>query len=241
MGIAEDLLRGALLLDDAVGHEDHLIGDGAGEFHLMGDDDDGSLRGFQPPDHPQHLPGELRVQGGGGLVKAEDVRLQGQGPGDGHPLLLSAGELAGVIADAVGQAHLLNELPGSLLQLLHRCLFQQLGGQHHVFQHGILGEQVEGLEHQAKMEPVLPDLAVAEPLVVLPVEKGLAVHPDGAALGGFQEIQAAQQGGLAAAGGADDGKHLALFHGKGDVLQDGGAAEAFLNVVNFQYCHGLTL
>ena len=55
---------------------------------------------------PQHLLGQLRVQGAGGLVKAEDFRVHAQGAGDGHPLLLAAGQLVGVLVRLVGKADL---------------------------------------------------------------------------------------------------------------------------------------
>ena len=39
-----------------------------------------------------HLPLEIAVQGGEGLVQQECLGLAGQDAGQGHPLLLSAGE-----------------------------------------------------------------------------------------------------------------------------------------------------
>ncbi len=54
-----------------------------------------ALRG-QVPHDGEHLLGELRVQRGGGLVKAEHLRPHGEGPGDGHALGLPAGELVRV-------------------------------------------------------------------------------------------------------------------------------------------------
>ena len=94
-GVLDDLPGVALFHNHASVHEYHLVGHVPGESHLMGDDDHGGLLLGQGADHPQHLAGELRVQGRGGLVKAEDIGAEGQGPGDGHPLLLAAGELVG--------------------------------------------------------------------------------------------------------------------------------------------------
>ena len=90
-GALDDLAGVALLHDDAAAHEDDLVGHVPGKGHLVGDDDHGGLLLRQTPDDLEHLAGELRVQGGGRLIKAEDVRGQGQGPGDGYPLLLAAG------------------------------------------------------------------------------------------------------------------------------------------------------
>ena len=76
----------------------------------MGDDDHGGVPLGQAPDDLQHLAGELWVQGRGGLVKAENVRVQSQGPGDGYPLLLATGELVGIVVGPVGQSQQLPAL-----------------------------------------------------------------------------------------------------------------------------------
>ena len=46
-----------------------------------------------------------------------------------------------------------------------------------------------------------------------------SVEVDVSAGGDLQQVQAPQQGGLAGAGGADDGDHLALLNGQGAVVQ----------------------
>ena len=55
-----------------------------------------------------------RVQVAGGFVGQNDGRLVDQGAGDGHPLLLAAGKLVGMMVDAVGQAHPFQRLPRSV-------------------------------------------------------------------------------------------------------------------------------
>ena len=63
------------------------------------------------------------------------------------------------------------------------------------------------------------------------VEERLPPDDDAAGVGGLQEVQAAQEGGLAAAGGADDGQDLALVQREVDVFQDLGGPEVFFNVL----------
>ncbi len=53
---------------------------------------------LQPAQLELHLGAQLGVQGGHGLVQQQHVGLVDQGPGQGHPLLLPAGELVGVAA-----------------------------------------------------------------------------------------------------------------------------------------------
>ena len=208
----------------------------------MGDDNHGHLALRQGADDLEHLSGQLRIQGGGGFIEAEDVRCQRQGTGDGHPLLLSAGELVGVVPHPVAEPHLRQQLLGLVLYLLVDLLLaafvvrpllgQQLAGQHHVLQSGILGKQVEGLEHHPKVEPPIPQFAVRELVLAGGVKDRLPVDGHGALVRLFQVGQAAQQGGLAAAGRTDDRHRLPLLQGEADVLQDAGGAEALTNVLH---------
>jgi hypothetical protein len=58
-------------------------------------------------------------QDGHGLVGDQHARLEGQRPGDHHPLALAAGQLVGVAGRAAGrQADLLQQPPDLGLSLL---------------------------------------------------------------------------------------------------------------------------
>ena len=164
----------------------------------MGDNDHGGLLLRQTPDDLEHLAGELRVQGGGGLIKAEDVRGQGQGPGDGDPLLLAAGELVGVVSRPLCQPHFGQQRAPLRLDLLQDRLFvlleigpllsQKLLGQGDIFQRRVLGEQVEGLEHHAKVETLFADLALPLGCGVARVKEDLVPDQDPAPVGGLQKV-----------------------------------------------------
>ena len=81
-----------------------------------------------------------------GSSKQKHVRLHGQSPGDGHPLLLAAGELVGIVARPVGQAHLLQQGQPPAGMASASPIRQALGktpGQGHIFQGGVLWKQVE--------------------------------------------------------------------------------------------------
>ena len=233
-----------LLYDHAAVHKDQLVGHVPGEGHLMGDDDHGGALFCQGADDPQHFAGELRIQGGGGFVKTKNVRVHGQGAGDGHPLLLAAGELVGIMIRPVSQAHLCEQLPAGLLDgglCLAGLLAHQLPCQCHVLQGRILGEQIEILKHQTEVEPLGADVLFIGGLAVGGVEDLAAGHGDGAAVGLFQKVQAAQQRGFSAAGSADDGQGLALFQRKADVVEHSGGAEVLFQMGNFQNCHNCAL
>ncbi len=81
------------------------------------------------------------------------------------------------------------------------------------------------------MEPVFPDLRFASGI------EHLAVHQNFALVGGLQKIEAAKQGGLAAAGGADDGEYLPGFQREADALEHIRAGKALFDIFYFQNSH----
>ncbi len=151
--------------------------------------------------HLQHLPHHLRVQGAGGLVKEHHLRLHAEGPDDGHPLLLAAGKLDGVGVGAVPQANTVQKGQGLLLRLLLGHLLHLHGGKGHVLQDGQVGEQVEVLEHHPHLLAVVVDVH-PPPGDVHPLEDDLP------AAGLLQQVQGAEEGGLAGAGGPHDDHHV---------------------------------
>ena len=189
----------------------------------MSDDDHGGFLLRQTADDLQHLTGQFRVQRRGRLVKAENIRVERQCPGDGHPLLLTAGKLMRIVPGTVRKAHLVQQLHSGGTDgflTLTAVLGHQLPGEGHVFQSRILGKKVKGLEHHAEVEPVFPDLFFGAARVMVGVKQHLVLYGDGAGVRRFQKIQTPQQRGFAAAGGANDGKGLSLLQREADVIED---------------------
>ena len=104
--LAEHLRRRPLDQHLAVVEEDDLRGHRRGEADLVGDDQHGDAGPRQRAHDVQHLAGQLGVERRGRLVEEQDPRLQRQRPGDGHALLLAAGELGRIVARAVREADL---------------------------------------------------------------------------------------------------------------------------------------
>ena len=100
------------------------------------------------------------------------------------------------------------------------CHDNSNGDRGDVLQHGILGKQLKILEYQTKVQPVLSNFFFTA------AKQGNPINGNGAAVGIFQEVQTAKQGGLSAAGGTDDGQHLSALQGKADVPQNLRAFEA---------------
>ena len=59
---------------------------------VVGNDDQGQPAGVERVEKPEQLRGGHAVKVAGGLVGEHDDLFVGQGPGDGHPLALAAGE-----------------------------------------------------------------------------------------------------------------------------------------------------
>ena len=179
----------------------------------MGDDDHGDVELLvDVTDQLQNLTGGLGVEGAGGLVAQQDLGLGGQGAGDGHALLLAAGQLGGVGVGLVGQAHQLQQLAGALLRvgLLHPG---DLHGEADVPQAGALHEQVKVLEDHGDVVAGGPELGGCHGV------QPLTVHDDLAGGGALQQVDAAHQGAFARAGHTDDAVDVAVLDGEGHVLQ----------------------
>ena len=116
--------------------------------------------------------------------------MQGQGPGDGHPLLLAAGELAGQAVQPLLQPQGLDD-PAHIV-LVHPAPVQ-LDGQDDIFIGAEHWHQVIGLEHK-------PDLPPPEDgqFLVLQRENVLPIHQHRATGGAVQPAQDVEQGGFPA-------------------------------------------
>lgn len=198
--IREQFLRRLVLLDLAVVDEDDAVGHLAGKAHLVGDHQHGDAGVGQLLHQFQNLAHHFGVEGAGGLVEQDHVRVHGKGTGNGNALLLAAGKALGVGVGLVGQAHAGQQLVGFVGNGLLILELEQGRGQLKVLLHGQVREEVEVLEHHAHL--------LAHSVDVGFVHLG-ALKFDAAGGGDLQPVQAAQKGGFAAAGGADQADHVA--------------------------------
>ena len=206
----------------ALRQDGHPAADLLHYLHLVGDDDHRDAEGtVQLLEQGQDGLGGGGVQGGGGLVTEEHLGVRGESPCDGHPLLLAAGELGGIGALPVLQAHDLQEFPGPGDGFLPGRA-GELQREADVVQGAALHQQVEALKDHGDGLPGLAQLLGGEGGDLL------TVHPDGALRGGLQQVHAAHQGAFSGAGEADDAVDLSLFNAQVDAVQrgDGGLALA---------------
>ena len=177
----------------------------------MGDNHHGHSLVRQLPHDLQHLSDHLWVQGAGGLVKEDYVRVHGQGADNGNPLLLSAGDAARIDVRLVRQSDAFQQPAGVLLRLGLGLPLQGDGGKGDVLHHRQVGKQVEVLEHHSHFAPHRVD--------VHPLGSDiLSLKPDFSAGGGLQQVQAPQEGGFPRTGGPDDHYLFPLLYGLGNAV-----------------------
>lgn len=208
--IREQFLRRLVLLDLAVVDEDDAVGHLTGEAHFVGDHQHGDAGVGQLLHQFQNLAHHFGVEGAGGLVEQDHVRVHGKGTGNGNALLLAAGKALGVGIGLVGQAHAGQKfvcLGGDGFLILQ---LQQGRGQLQVLLHSQVREQVEVLEHHAHLLANTVDVGF--------IHLG-ALKFDAAGGWDLQPVQAAQKGRFAAAGGANQADHIAAVDVDVNALQ----------------------
>ena len=186
----------------ALGHAGRLL-------HGMRDDDDGIQRP-QLIDQLLDLGGGDGVQRRAGFIHEDDFRIHGDGAGDAQPLLLTAGQAGARLGQPI--LDLFPE-PGATQGFLHD-LFQISLGVRQSMNAGAIGDVLEDafregvglLEHHADLG------AQGHDIHLLAIDVG-AVHDDIAGdaasrNGVVHAVEAAQEGGLAAARGADQRNDL---------------------------------
>ena len=106
LGLLYTVQRGLILLEHAVVDQADLGGQRHGLHLVVGDVDKGGAGlHVQPLKLVAHLQAELRVQVGQRFVHEQHRGLRGQRAGDGHPLLLAAGQLGGIAVHEHADLH----------------------------------------------------------------------------------------------------------------------------------------
>src|SRR5262245_31252653 len=184
----------------------------------------------------QRLLRRSRVQVAGRLVGQNKIGVGDDSAGDGDALLLTAGELARQMAQAVTQPDQVQRRR----RVLHTLALLQIGQlqrQFDVLESGHHRDQVEGLKDESDMliSP-MRHLAVAQAAQVLPEHENLAVG------GAVHRGDQVQQRGFARAGRPHQRDELAAMNCKVDFFQRDDMkiiADEFLGkLLGFDHCFG---
>ena len=200
--------------DLAAADKRHLVGHPAGKAHLVGHEHEPGADLFELADHLEDLGGHLRIEGGGWFVEKQPLRLAGESPEDGDPLLLPAGELGRALVGMLRELEALERLSDPLARRRGGEAMDMNQRQSEVVERREMGEEVVGLEDGPHFAPV-----GEEPGFIARHR-----HPGEAHAPLFCEIEPGedpQERGLAAAGGADEDQRPDVARGEIEPVENG--------------------
>jgi polar amino acid transport system ATP-binding protein len=171
---------------------------------------------------------QLGIEGAGDLVEEHRAGAAGEGAGDRDPLLLAAGKVVGPVVLAAGETEAGKHRPPPLLGLGARFAVGAALAEDDVLQRGHVGEEVVGLEDE-------PEAAANRDRVDGRIGDRLAVEEDVAIVDVLEQVDAAQQGRLARARGADQRHRFVLAHGQVDPPQHLALAEGFGHAADLEH------
>jgi len=199
--VGQEVRSGALLHDPASLQHDHPVAEAAGHVEVVGHEQQAQAQALlQLLEQVEHIGLHLGVEHAHALIAEQHLRLQDQGAGDGHPLLLASRELAGQAPlEALRglQAHRRQQGPSPFARfgMAGQAVDQQRVG--HRFAHGHLGIEAG----QRILEHHLDAAASPAQLGALQAPQVAALQPHGSAPHRGQAHQGAAEAALAAAGG----------------------------------------
>jgi hypothetical protein len=210
-----------------------------GDARVVGDEHDRPTVRVQRAQDVEDVMAGLRVEVAGRLVGEDDRRVGDDGPGDGDPLLLAAGQLPRLVPEAVAEAEPLEGLAGARLALAARdALVQQR--RRDVLERRGPRQEVVGLEDEA-------DRPAADRGEAVVGEAGDRRARE-LVLARRRPVEAAEDAHhrrLAGARGSEDGDELALVDRERDVAQgvdeDGAHVVGPADTLEAEQAHRLAL
>ena len=199
----------------------------------MGNDDGGHPFFNQVFDNVEYLADHLRVECGGRLVKEHNIRFHCQCAHDGKTLFLTAGQSLRILVIFFQQTNTIEQFFCHLGGFCLLFLVKQHRSHGDIFADGHVRKDVEVLEHHAHLLTVQVDVDTLCGDV-------FSFKEDVSAVGYFQQVQAAQEGALAAAGRTDDGNDLSFGDVFADALEDLKLPKAFMKIGNVDQIIGIS-
>src|SRR5690554_3834251 len=178
--------------------------------------------------HIKHLLDHFRVECRGRLIEQHYLRVHAQRTGDGHALLLAAGELSRVLARLFGNLHPFQIAHRLRLGFTTRLLLYPYRREAAILQYREVGEEVEMLEYHAHAAPDLLDAFDV-------LRQRHTTHHYLALLMLFEVIDAANQCRLTRARRAADNDSLALLHLQVDIAQHMKVAIPFVDTAHLDH------
>ncbi|MNZ80381.1 hypothetical protein D3C78_990130 [compost metagenome] len=194
--------------DLAGGHHGNAIGQGQGFFLIVGDENEGDPGFFlHALEFDLHFLAQLEVQGRQRFIQQQHFGFRRQGPGQSHPLLLAAGQFGrfafGQVLHLHQREHFLDPLRDQFaIKALH------LEAEGDILRNTHVRKQRVTLEH--RVDPTLERRQIVD---------RLAREADLTVADMLEAGDGAQQGGFAAAGGAEQGEEFVVGNVHRDVIE----------------------
>ena len=188
----------------------------------MGDHQHRHAGGRELAHHAKHLTDEFRVQCRRRLVEQHQLGVHRQRTGDGHALLLAAGQLGRIGIGLARQPDPVEQIAGPFQRLGLALAFDPDGRLDHVLQGGAVWEQVEVLKHHADVAALFGRVLgthLVQLAVPLAVADEIAVDIQPARVDYLQVVDAPQEGGFARARRPDQAHHLTALDLQRDALE----------------------
>ena len=191
----------------------------------MGNDNDGDAKLLVDLSQKlQHLLGGVRVEGAGGLVRQQKLRISGQRSGNTDALLLATGQLLRVVVTAIAQTNELQQLLDSSLAFTLRHS-GKLQGVFNVSRSCTRRQQIKLLENHADASSNIAQLLFRHTNNVGFADQNLPTS------GSFKAVDHTNKGGFAGARVADNANDFARLDRQVNVVERSDAAA--LGVKNF--------
>ncbi|MNI65735.1 hypothetical protein D3C73_1212540 [compost metagenome] len=174
---------------------------------------------------------DIGVKGAGGFITQQNLRIHGQGSGNGYPLFLAPRKLAGAGADFVRQLHQPQQLVNTRISLRFLVVVT-LHREHDIFIYCLPLQQGKLLKDHANATAELAEFGAMQTADVR------TVHPQGPPFEGFQPVDAAQQRGLPGAAYADKTINISVPYGDINAREYRLVPEGFVQLFDFD--HGKT-
>jgi len=225
-GIVVDGLGFADLLDAGVVHDDDFVGEFEGFLLVVGDENGGEVDAFVEFAEPAaEFLADFGVERAEGFVEQEDFGLGGEGAGEGDALALAAGELVGPTVGDAGELDKVEQPVDALVNFLVAGAIRATANaeaEGNVLENGQMAKERVVLKDEA--DAAVTGRGVGD---VLAMKEDAAIA---AGVGVFQAGENAQEGGLTAAGGAEEGDEAAGWNLEFKVLERDKAAKGFADV-----------
>src|SRR5207245_746777 len=214
-----DLARRPDLFQSSAREYDDAVGHFQGFLLVVRDKNSRDVQFLMQPDEPfPKFLADFGIHGPKRLIQQKDTWLGSEGTRNGDALPLAARELVRITPLQTFQPEELHQLGHARFEL---CAFPffDLQPKRNVLEH------IHALEQRVILEDKA-DVSLLDGQII----DALAANENVTGGGQFQTCYHAQHGSLSTATRPQQGHQLALFHGKGDVIDGGSFAEAFCDL-----------